>query len=120
MTATIYALIDPRDARVRYVGMTRLHLEVRLHGHIRDRAASWCRKTNRLLPSPKCAWIAELAVAGLVPQIVAIESATVASVSDARRLEVEWIDRLLARGAGLINRRRATVCTRCKQPIPEA
>lgn len=54
----IYALLDPRDETVRYVGVTKNELPMRLCGHM-------AQPTNRGMKS----WIAELFSAGLRPKI---------------------------------------------------
>ena len=58
---TIYALLDPRDSQVRYVGVTRQPLKRRLHGHI-------ARSTEST-----SAWVKELRALSLRPSIVPLE-----------------------------------------------
>lgn len=61
----IYALRDPRDGAVRYVGKTTKGLDERLHGHL---------KLARLRPkSHRDWWIRSLGAVGLTPQIEVIE-----------------------------------------------
>lgn len=55
----IYALIDPRDQRVRYVGKAN-DVVARLGSHLRD-----CRRRN----SPVHSWLISLTSLGLFPQI---------------------------------------------------
>jgi hypothetical protein len=58
----IYALIDPRDNAIRYVGSTRHRLSYRLGCHIHK---------SRLIPeTPLAVWINQLISKGLNPQIV--------------------------------------------------
>ena len=54
----IYALVDPRDTTVRYVGVTSSDLSVRLTQHLR-------RPTN----SRTRQWFEELSAVGLQPEI---------------------------------------------------
>ncbi len=57
---TVYALLDPRDDSIRYVGMTSLDVETRLQGHLQE--------ANRERVNPeKIAWIRELRKLNLTP-----------------------------------------------------
>lgn len=58
----IYALVDPRDGVVRYVGVTDKP-SVRYKDHLRD------KRTSR-----KAQWVQELAAENLVPTFVFIDS----------------------------------------------
>lgn len=62
MGIVIYALVDPRTNRFRYIGKTIQHLNDRLLSHIHDKAKS--HKTN---------WIASLLKIGLRPQIIPVQ-----------------------------------------------
>lgn len=73
----IYALIDPRDKQVRYIGQTD-DLPKRLQQHIAD-------KSN----SPKSLWIRDLGASGLHPSIVQL--ATVADDENTFYAEHRWI-----------------------------
>jgi hypothetical protein len=54
-TGTIYALVDPRDGAVRYIGQTTKTVAERLAGHIAR-------------PAPRVGvWISELREVGLAP-----------------------------------------------------
>lgn len=68
MKTTIYALLDPRDGKVRHVGRTRRRLAVRLGNHLH-----WARtlRTN----SPRGVWLRELLSLGLRPWIVGLKEA---------------------------------------------
>ena len=63
----VYVLCDPRETdpvkRVRYVGVTKRGLDVRLAGHLADKA-----KTH------KCNWIMSLRALGLTPTIELVDS----------------------------------------------
>lgn len=62
---TIYALVDPRDGRVRYIGRTSQSLVERLQGHC-DYAARYRSQT------PLMRWLRELLAAGISPRIRAL------------------------------------------------
>lgn len=64
-TATIYGLLDPRTAKIRYVGKTN-DLKRRLYQHIRGR-------TDQKM-TPVRAWIKSLVGQGLEPRMVVIET----------------------------------------------
>ena len=65
-----YALIDPRDGAIRYVGRTVSALNIRLNSHIRTSVKG---KSN----SPKAQWIRELVSVGLSPVIRLLEEVDV-------------------------------------------
>lgn len=58
----VYALKDPRDGSIRYVGTT-INLHRRMKRHLRER--------NR---TPKCAWVRELQTLNLEPEVEILES----------------------------------------------
>jgi hypothetical protein len=89
-TGTVYALIDPRDNSVRYIGATIKPLKVRLYGHLKGPTAKRVK-----------AWIDDLAAAGLVPQIEAITEDV--PVVDLRDFEKDEITRRLIGGEQLLN-----------------
>jgi hypothetical protein len=60
VSKTIYALFDPRDGRVRYIGATSSKLFRRCATH-----RAMCRKTK----SPVAVWVASLLDAGVRPSI---------------------------------------------------
>lgn len=100
-TYTIYALIDPRDNTVRYVGKTYQPVKTRLAGHGGHVSAA-------------CGWIKALRVLGLQPQIVTLESFEGARPTHPRsgtpegarlaELEYQWINHYREQGASLLNR----------------
>jgi len=60
---TIYALIDPRDKRVRYVGKTCTPLRVRIQNHMLSATRPWGKKTH-------CRnWIKSLIAEGIKPDV---------------------------------------------------
>src|SRR5712692_9840227 len=77
----IYALIDPRDDTVRYVGVTQ-DVYFRLHRHIKDTSKP-----------DKRAWINDLEQQGLSPELEILETIEVESDIDVVALEREkyWI-----------------------------
>ncbi|GAA3384532.1 GIY-YIG nuclease family protein [Streptomyces racemochromogenes] len=85
----IYALSDPRDGVVRYVGQTTKALEERLAGHLSSPA-------SKVAP-----WIAELREAGIAPLITILrEDVPVAELLVAER---EEITRRVVAGEPLLN-----------------
>jgi hypothetical protein len=59
----VYALVDPRDGVVRYIGAT-WNPRLRLRHHI----------TSRRMPHPKCAWVTELLALDLEPEMRILET----------------------------------------------
>ena len=88
-TFSIYALIDPRDNGVRYVGLTE-YPDERLKQHIQ-------RDGN----IPKRQWITELSQLGLSPLMQTIE--IVQTLSAAFEREGHWIHHYIHAGAKLVN-----------------
>ncbi len=88
-TGTVYALVDPRDGKLRYIGQTRQPLAQRLRGHLGRPASAVGR------------WIEELRAADLQPQIVAIRVNV--PVEDLRAAECEEIIRIIGAGDVLLN-----------------
>lgn len=87
----VYHLIDPRDGAVRYVGQTVRRLETR-----------WSEHCEEPQPSVR-SWVLELRSRGLKPQAKAVLTGVPAGARlDAA--EKEEIQRLVRRGAGLLNR----------------
>jgi hypothetical protein len=83
---SIYALVDPRDMTVRYVGQSADRAR-RLSGHL---------SANPTAGNPaKLAWIGELRRAGLAPLMVDLERCAPESSADS---EERWISRFGARG----------------------
>lgn len=84
----IYALIDPRDNQVRYIGQTR-NLDKRLTQHVRS-------------PLPSLfGWVARLLDVDLKPRIKVL---CMVNTADALRIESEWIKIGIKRGWPLLNR----------------
>ena len=77
--ATIYALTDPIDNRVRYVGKTRCQLEERLRRHLET-------PTNPLMAS----WLSEMAEQRRNPRIVALEYVCYFEWEAAERGWIHW------------------------------
>jgi GIY-YIG catalytic domain len=90
----IYALIDPRDEAVRYVGVTR-DVYFRLSRHVKDAS-----KMDR-----KGVWISELEQLGLSPELEILETIEGDADIDDVALEREkyWIYEFLKSGAPLLN-----------------
>lgn len=86
---TIYALIDPRDNAVRYVGWT-FNLQKRLLDHISKAKFQTTHKAN---------WINLLVALNLSPIIAELEIGS----GDWAAAEQKWIAHFLANGAGLTN-----------------
>lgn len=83
----IYALVDPRDGQVRYVGQCK-NLKTRYAGHLRE-------------PLPTVAWVAELKGAAVVPEIRILEVTDAEHVNDC---EQKWIQQeAVAQGWKLLN-----------------
>lgn len=102
----IYALIDPRDFRVRYIGLTGAKLPRRLKGHMS--ASSLHGKT------PRSVWLRELDAAGVLPLIVELEDPS----TRMRERERHWIHHAVALGFDLVNTvhaRPVSAATRAKQ-----
>jgi hypothetical protein len=96
VATTIYALLDPRDESVRYVGATRKRLSQRLRHHEQSRHAA--HNT-----APRYEWLRDLAAAGLRPRIQELEV-----VPELRKAEAEqrWIEHYRGLGSDLLNVKR--------------
>lgn len=95
----IYALIDPRDNIVRYVGVTK-----NVYSRLKEHTKSSSKKDD------KGEWIAELDKLGLSPELeiletINVEPGEVESDIDVIALEREkyWINRFLELGVPLLN-----------------
>lgn len=88
MAFVVYALQDPRDLSVRYVGMSAHHRR-RIQHH---------RKDGNI---HKRGWLNELQREDLWPVVLTL--AAVDDRAEAARLEREWIARYRAEGAKLLN-----------------
>lgn len=91
--STIYALIDPRDFSVRYVGKTVEKIQARLRGHISEARRS--SKTYHRLT-----WIRHLLAGGKTPEIRPLE---IVDKKDESAAERRWVSAYRARGADLVN-----------------
>ncbi len=85
----IYALTDPRDAMVRYVGISK-HVYKRYYQHIHDANTG----------SPKGRWILELLAEELLPSLSILGKAE--SELEARGEEKYWVEHF-SKGAYLTN-----------------
>ena len=86
----VYALLDPRDQSIRYIGMSR-QPEKRLREHMKD--------TNH---KQKHAWLKELKAQGLEPIVKIVEKAG-KDRKQAFSRETYWIHHYLEQGALLFN-----------------
>ena len=86
----IYALIDPRDDAVRYVGCAG-DIDKRLGEHMRSKS----------LGLPKYRWLAELKQCGLSPRLEILE--TVEGYLPTFAREEYWVKKLMGSGAPLTN-----------------
>src|SRR5689334_1872754 len=87
----VYALTDPRDNQVRYIGqsskpLARFTQHLQLQMNVKDKKNDWLR---------------ELLRADLVPTISLLDEAQTAQ--EARRLEAHWILHHLTQGCDLLN-----------------
>ncbi len=92
---SIYALIDPRDSEIRYVGQTRQAPARRLAEHC---VCSGHSQANRKVH----AWIAELKLAGQRPVIVVMQQ--VPTWGESMTQEKHWIRHFLSLGSKLLNK----------------
>src|SRR5438034_10386994 len=91
-TYTVYALIDPRDNGIRYIGIAE-YPDIRLVQHLRSGDGN----------IPKREWISELLQLGLTPVMEPIETGL--ALSRALEHEMIWIQHYLNAGIPLVNRR---------------
>ena len=92
----IYALHDPRDGAIRYVGKTVSPLWNRLANHV-SRAKRLRRKGEQLTPCAR--WVLALDECGLRPRIASLYE----GAGDWRKAERFWIRRLREKGVTLLN-----------------
>lgn len=90
--SNIYALLEPTTYQPKYVGRTGSSLPRRLGQHLAD--------SKLAEPTRLAAWLRELATAGQRPIIALLDSVPDA---DWRQAERDWIARLRAEGAMLVN-----------------
>lgn len=91
MTVNIYALIDPRTSRIRYIGKAK-NLSARLRSHVSAAA-------NNAVTHKYC-WIRSLLKSGLRPEIKIVETCSEENWKDKERF---WIAHFLNEGADLAN-----------------
>ncbi len=94
MRVLIYALIDPRDRRVRYVGRTVNRLRTRLREHVS------CAMRGKGESQAKNEWILEVLSSGVRPGIVQLEEVLGDNYGER---EKAWIARFKEAGADLLN-----------------
>lgn len=92
-TVTIYALLDPRDMRCRYVGKTKHDVQKRLRGHINDAK----RRAGEI---PRFRWINALEKSGVLPLAVVLEKV---SADDWQAAEQMWVCEMRHRFPDLLN-----------------
>ena len=101
----IYALGDPRDGELRYVGCTKDPV-TRLHLHY---VAKWNY-------TGAGEWIKQLKVLDLKPVLLCLESTN--DVPTARKQEEHWMSELRRQGHLLLNRGKSGFADRVKCEIP--
>lgn len=94
MDIYLYALIDPRDCRVRYIGRTVNPLQRRLREHLNT------AKRGKLKDGRKAAWFAELESSAMVPIISLLRTADKATF---QAVEKELIREYRERFPDLLN-----------------
>lgn len=88
----IYAIVDPRDSSVRYIGQTTIQPAERLRQHCA------AKKTENL---EKWEWIHELRQVGLKPEIKVLEEQI--PIHDLYLRERHWVLVHVSRGTTLVN-----------------
>ena len=89
----VYALLDPRDGAIRYVGRTKRTLRCRLKEHLGPRGKALRRHCTK--------WVLQLQHLGLQPRIVLLQ--TYVDAESMLNGESRWIRRLRQRGFHLTN-----------------
>lgn len=92
---SVYALVDPRDGQIRYVGQTRSTLRRRMINHIR--AVKRCEQREERM-SPCQSWISYCLSLGIKPEIKMLQKRAQWDASEAA-----WIERLSSQGSRLLN-----------------
>src|SRR5437667_5019066 len=93
VTVWVYALVDPRDGRIRYVGQTQVSVNVRVREHMR-------KCTNPKNNKHSARWLRQLAASNLQPSYMILD------VGDARTtdaLEEFYVASLREAGFDLTN-----------------
>jgi len=88
-TTYIYALVDPRDNQIRYVGKT-VNPKVRLHQHMKDGTGS--RRKEE--------WLESLRSLSVTPEIVILAEV---DSENCFTEEKAWIKKMIADGSDLVN-----------------
>lgn len=106
-TANIYALIDPRDGKIKYVGRTIHDPPKRFSGHRAE--------LKRMLrfggdASKKLLWLNALRKRGLEPKIVLLEKAPVTDL----KAEKKWMVKCVRANAPLTNREASAIRRRSR------
>lgn len=95
VTCQIYALVDPRTLRIRYIGKTTKTLDERLRGHVYN-------AIKREGTTHRDRWIQSLHTAGLAPEVVLVDSG-VWDTSTFNEREIYWIAFYRAQNTRLTN-----------------
>ena len=112
-TTFVYALLDPSDNKVRYVGKSDDPV-LRLKGHMSEMRA-WSRWLSihedryghqKHAQNPKLCWLRDLNQRGLKPKLAILEEVAKVDLpyaSAPHPAELRWIDRLIDEGHQLTN-----------------
>lgn len=109
-TYYIYGLVDPTTNEIRYIGLSRTPTR-RLHQH-----CSFARKPNSRMAASE--WIAELLARQLIPALITLEEYSAEWRSEARDVEIQWINHYWNEGAPLLNRHRPRQRRRYSRLLP--
>ncbi len=90
---TIYALRDPHNGQVRYVGRTR-HPKDRERQHVHDKVVS---------NTPCGRWLAELRGNSVLPEFVILETMSSESQQKTREAKYKWIAHYRSKGEAELN-----------------
>lgn len=93
-TASIYALVDPRNQEIRYVGRTITDLDMRLRGHVWDAEFDYEGAGKQRLN-----WLVDLRSNGLQPEIRLLETVDICDLD----AELRWMVKLTVEGTELTN-----------------
>ena len=104
MKGKIYILKCPISGEIKYVGLTRVSLEHRLHLHLKENVKGLTHKIN---------WIKSLKKQGLKPLIEEIDSSS--NLEELCKKEIYWIQYYLTQGAKLTN----TITTYSNKPYKD-
>jgi len=90
---TVYALIDPRNSEIRYVGVTHGNPQVRFARHLSS------AKRQKRFRSYVLNWIVNLSTSGLIPTLIVLET----GFGQGWDVEQKWIAFYKEQGARLTN-----------------